>query len=58
MSLIDRHLSAFGFSVFRVPEAATILIEGGYTGKTPKEIKHDFLIKDFVNFEKIVKKYL
>ena len=35
-----------------------ILIEGGYTGKTPTEIKHDFLIKDFVNFEKIVKKYL
>ena len=35
-----------------------ILIEGGYTGKTPKEIKHDFLIKDFVNFEKIIEKYL
>ena len=35
-----------------------ILIEGGYTGKTPGEIKHDFLIKDFVNFEKIIKKYL
>ena len=35
-----------------------ILIEGGYTGKTPKEIKHDFLIKDFVNFDEIIKKYL
>ncbi len=35
-----------------------VLIEGGYTGKTPKEIKHDFLIKDFVNFDEIIKKYL
>ena len=35
-----------------------ILIEGGYTGKTPKEIKHDYLIKDFVNFDKIINNYL
>jgi len=35
-----------------------ILIEDGYTGKTPKEIKHDYLIKDFVNFDKIINNYL
>ena len=35
-----------------------ILIEDGYTGKTPREIKHDHLIKDFINFEKIINNYL
>ena len=35
-----------------------ILIEEGYTGKTPKEIKHDYLIKEFVNFDKIINNYL
>ena len=35
-----------------------ILIEDGYTGKMPNEIKHDFLIKDFVNFHKIINNYL
>tara|TARA_B100001057_G_scaffold206669_1_gene207421 strand:+ start:707 stop:1369 length:663 start_codon:yes stop_codon:yes gene_type:complete len=35
-----------------------ILIEDGYTGKTPEEIKHDDLISDFVGFEKIIEKYL
>ena len=35
-----------------------ILVEDGYTGKTPKEIKHDYLIKDFVNFDKIITNYL
>ena len=35
-----------------------ILIEDGYTGKTPEEIKHDDLISDFVDFEKIIEKYL
>ena len=35
-----------------------ILIEDGYTGKIPKEIKHDYLIKDFVNFDKIINNYL
>ena len=35
-----------------------ILIEGGYTGKTPEEIKHDKLISDFVGFEKVIEKYL
>ena len=35
-----------------------ILIEEGYTGKMPREIKHDHLIKDFVNFDKIINNYL
>tara|TARA_E500000178_G_C16838210_1_gene669335 strand:- start:305 stop:967 length:663 start_codon:yes stop_codon:yes gene_type:complete len=35
-----------------------ILIEGGYTGKTPEEMKYDELISDFVSFEKVVEKYL
>ena len=35
-----------------------VLMKDGYTEKTEKEIKHDELISDFVNFEKIIKKYL
>ena len=35
-----------------------VLVKDGYTGRTPKEIKHDHLIKDFVNFDKIINNYL
>ena len=35
-----------------------ILVEDGYTGKTRREITHDHLIKDFINFEKIINNYL
>ena len=35
-----------------------VLVEDGYTEKKINEIYHDHLIKDFVDFEKIVKKYL
>jgi phosphoglycolate phosphatase len=35
-----------------------VLVENGYTEKSTQEIKHDVLIKDFVNFEKIIEKYL
>ena len=35
-----------------------VLVENGYTEKTTKEIKHNILIKDFLNFEKIIEKYL
>ena len=35
-----------------------VLLQGGYTNKTSKEIKHDVLIKDFMNFDKIIEKYL
>ena len=35
-----------------------ILLENGYTEKNASEIYHDHLIKDFVNIEKIINKYL
>ena len=35
-----------------------VLVKDGYTEKTEKEIKHDELISDFVNFKKIIEKYL
>ena len=35
-----------------------ILITDGYTGKTPKEIKHNKLISDFVGFEEVIEEYL
>ena len=35
-----------------------ILVKDGYTEKSEKEIKHDELIADFVDFEKVIKKYL
>ena len=35
-----------------------VLVENGYTEKTTNEIKHDLLIKDFIDFEKKIIKYL
>ena len=35
-----------------------VIVDEGYTEKTPKDIKHDILIKDFVNFNEVIKKYL
>jgi len=35
-----------------------VLLEDGYTDKTTSQIKHDHLIKNFVDFEKIIKNYL
>ena len=35
-----------------------ILIENGYTEKKVSEINHDYLIKDFVNIEEIINKYI
>ena len=35
-----------------------ILLEDGYTEKNTTEIYHNHLVKDFVNIEKIVAKYL
>jgi phosphoglycolate phosphatase len=35
-----------------------VLVENGYTEKTTKEIKHNILIKDFINFKNIIEKYL
>jgi len=35
-----------------------ILVEDGYTEKKVDQIQHDIVIKDFLNFEKIIEKYL
>ena len=35
-----------------------ILLEDGYTEKNTTEIYHNHLVKDFVNMEKIITKYL
>ena len=39
-------------------EVPFILVENGYTEKNKNEIKHNDSIKDFINFELIIKKYL
>jgi phosphoglycolate phosphatase len=35
-----------------------VLVKDGYTQKSEKEIKHNYLISDFIGFEKIIEKYL
>ena len=35
-----------------------VLVEDGYTEKKVDQIPHDIVIKDFINFEKTIKKYL
>ena len=35
-----------------------ILVADGYTEKSANQIKHDFYIKDYIGFEKIISKYL
>ena len=35
-----------------------VLVKDGYTEKSENEIKHDDLISDFINFDKIINKYL
>ncbi len=35
-----------------------VLLENGYTDKKVNQIKHDYLIKDFVGFEKIINNYI
>ena len=35
-----------------------VLVKDGYTEKSTREIKHDELIEDFKNFDKIIEKYL
>ena len=51
----DSEVDAMSAENARLP---FVLIENGYTEKSTSEIKHDVLIKDFVNFEKIIEKYL
>ena len=35
-----------------------VLVKDGYTEKSTEEIKHDELIEDFKNFDKVIEKYL
>jgi len=35
-----------------------VLVKDGYTEKSTREIKHDELIEDFKNFDKVIEKYL
>ncbi len=51
----DSEVDAMSAHNARIP---FVLVKDGYTEKTEKEIKHDELISDFVNFEKILQKYL
>ena len=51
----DSEVDAMSASNAKLP---FVLVENGYTEKTTNEIKHDVLIKDFVNFKKIVEKYI
>ena len=42
----------------KAAEIPMILLEDGYTEKKVSEIHHDHLVKDFVNIEEIINKYL
>ena len=42
----------------KAAEIPIILLEDGYTEKNTTEIYHNHLVKDFVNMEKIITKYL
>jgi phosphoglycolate phosphatase len=35
-----------------------VLLQDGYTDKKVSEIKHDHLIRDFINFDKVIENYL
>jgi phosphoglycolate phosphatase len=35
-----------------------VLLKNGYTDKKTNEINHDYLIEDYINFEKIIENYL
>ena len=42
----------------KAAEIPVILLENGYTEKNSEEIYHNHLVKDFINIDKIVSKYL
>jgi len=42
----------------KAAEIPVILLENGYTEKNSDEIYHNHLVKDFINIDKIVSKYL
>ena len=51
----DSEVDAMSASNAKLP---FVLVKDGYTEKTEKEIKHDELISNFVDFDKIINKYL
>ena len=51
----DSEVDSMSASNAKIP---FVLVENGYTEKSSKEIPHDVLIKDFLNFEKVIEKYL
>ena len=55
MMIGDSEVDAMSAYNAKVP---FVLVKDGYTEKTEKEIKHDALISDFVNFEKVIEKFL
>ena len=55
MMIGDSEVDAMSAQNAKIP---FVLVKDGYTEKTEKEIKHDELISDFVDFTRIVKKYL
>ena len=55
MMIGDSEVDAMSAYNAKVP---FVLVKDGYTEKTEKEIKHNELISDFVNFEKVIEKYL
>ena len=55
MMIGDSEVDAMSAYNAKVP---FVLVKDGYTEKSEKEIKHNELISDFVNFEKIIEKYL
>ena len=55
MMIGDSEVDAMSAYNAKVP---FVLVKDGYTEKTEKEIKHNELISDFVDFEKVIEKYL
>ena len=51
----DSEVDSISASNAKIP---FVLVEDGYTEKKINEIPHDIVIKDFLNFETIIKKYL
>ena len=51
----DSEVDSMSASNAKIP---FVLVEDGYTEKKINEIPHDIVIKDFLNFETIIKKYL
>ena len=56
--VINRIIDNASVAIASLNRRPVILLENGYTEKNTTEIYHNHLIKDFVDIEKIIKKYL